>query len=338
MKNILLISTGGTIGSSNSEQGLMPLLTYKEILAKVPNIDIDTKVHGLQLMNIDSGNINPNHWLKIVNEIKNKYEDFDGFVITHGTDTLSYTSAALSYLIQNPKKPIVLTGSQTPISFEGTDAVSNLSRSIALASYGVGGVFIVFDNKAILGTEARKVKSKSDDAFISLNIPYLACFEDDTINWNNKVLEKLKQNKKPAKFYEKLNSNVALVKLAPGLKPDLLLYLAEHYDAIVIEAYGVGSIPFDEDNNFLDAVEHVTKNNCIVLVVSQALNQGTFMYKYEISRKALNVEYVLEGGLLSTECAVTKLMWALGVSNDRNEVRKMINTPILLDKVKAEDI
>ena len=161
MKNILLISTGGTIGSGNSAQGLMPQLTCKDIIAKLPNIRSDANVTGVQLMNIDSGNINPNHWLKIVSQIKKEYDNYDGFVITHGTDTLSYTSAALSYLIQNPKKPIVLTGSQIPIDFEGTDAIQNVSRSISLACGNVGGVFIVFDDKAILGTGARKIKSKS---------------------------------------------------------------------------------------------------------------------------------------------------------------------------------
>ncbi|MCK5130446.1 MAG: hypothetical protein KAQ68_11375, partial [Clostridiales bacterium] len=165
----------------------------------------------------------------------------------------------------------------------------------------------------------------------------VACFVEDDINWNTIMVEKLNSNNNACTFYEKLNANVALIKLAPGLRPEILLYLADNYDAVVIEAYGIGSVPFDDENNFLDAVKTITEKNCMVLVVSQALNQGTFMQKYEISRKALDVEYVLEGGLLSTECAVTKLMWALGQSTDRNAVREMINTPILLDKIKIEE-
>lgn len=333
MKKILLISTGGTISSSETELGLSPRLKFDDLIAKVTDLRDDVTVEGVQLMNIDSGNIDPSHWVQITRQVKDTYDQYDGFVITHGTDTLAYTSAALSYMIQNSSKPIVLTGSQRPIEMEGSDGVKNLSRSIRVACQDIGGVFVMFDNKVIMGTGARKIKSKSDDAFVSLNIPYIAVFEGNEILLNDNLIAKLR-TEDPVIFYRHLNSNVALIKLAPGIRPDILHYIADHYDAVVIEAYGVGSIPFETPNNFLEALEQITEKGCIALVVSQALNQGTYMQKYEISRKALFVDNVIEGGLLSSECAITKLMWAMGQSGDHGEIKRLINNPVALDKVK----
>lgn len=333
-KKILIISTGGTISCGETEQGLSPKLKFDELLSNIPSLDCDAKIDGVQLMNIDSGNIHPTNWLDIANQIKKEYNNYDGFVITHGTDTLSYTSAALSYLVQNSKKPIVLTGSQKPIEVDDSDGKNNLSKSIVLACQGVGGVFIVFNNKVILGTEAKKTKSKSYDAFVSLNVPYVAYFEDDKLYWNEKILELLETNYEQVQFYDSLDTKVALIKIAPGLKPDILVYIAEHYHAVVIEAYGVGSIPFDEKNDYVSAIELISHTGCIVVVVSQALNQGTFMQRYEIGRKALYLDNVIEGGLLSTECAVTKLMWAMGQTHDKEEIVKLVNMPVALDKMK----
>lgn len=330
MKKLLLISTGGTISCSDTIQGLSPMLTFDELLDKVHSKDSDIIIDGVQLMSIDSGNIVPQHWLDITSQIKYKYDEYDGFIVTHGTDTLAYTSAALSYLIQNPKKPIVVTGSQRPIDVEGTDAINNLSRSISLACESVGGVFVVFNDRIIHGTQARKIKTKGDDAFISLNRPYAAVFEEDSILFNERFLDEYIDNDLPPLFFDKLNTSVHVIKLFPGLNTKAFMYMLSNYDAVVIEAYGTGSIPFV----FGDAIEGFQKQNkdeCLIVVVSQAMHEGTNMKLYEISNKVRNYPNVLEGGMMSTESAVTKLMWALSYSDDIKSALLKVKTPIAYD-------
>lgn len=330
MKKLLLISTGGTISCSDTEHGLSPMLTFDELLEKVPNDDMDVLIDGIQLMSIDSGNIIPEHWLDITKQIKEKYDEYDGFLVTHGTDTLAYTSAALSYLIQHSKKPIIVTGSQRPIKAKGNDAIANLTQSITFACEGIGGVFVVFNGKVIHGTQARKTRTKSDDAFVSLNRLYVARFIDNKIVYDETFLNEYRVNNKEVQFFNKLNTNVHVIKLFPGLNTKAFIYMLSIYDAVVIEAYGTGSIPFV----FGDAIEAFHKQDkeaCLILVVSQAMYEGTNMKLYEISKKVSNYPNVIEGGLMSTESAVTKLMWALAKSKTNQEVITLIKEPVDFD-------
>ncbi|MCK5811626.1 MAG: asparaginase [Clostridiales bacterium] len=330
MKKLLLISTGGTISCSDTERGLSPMLTFDELLEKVPYNDMDVIIDGIQLMSIDSGNIIPKHWLDITKEINDKYDIYDGFLVTHGTDTLAYTSAALSYLIQHSKKPIIVTGSQRPIESKGNDAINNLTQSIAFACEGIGGVFVVFNGKVIHGTQVRKIRTKDNDAFISLNRLDVAQFIDKKIVYDKNFQKEYRIKSKNLQFYNKLNTNVHVIKLFPGLNTKAFKYMLNIYDAIVIEAYGTGSIPFV----FGDAIEEFHKQNkedCLILVVSQAMFEGTNMKLYEISNKVRNFPNVIEGGLMSTESAVTKLMWALAKSKTNQEVITLIKEPVDFD-------
>ena len=167
MKKILLIATGGTIASQQTGSGLAPRLNPKDLLRYVPDAANICELDTIQPFHIDSTNINPAHWLTLTGIIEENYEKYDGFVISHGTDTLAYTAAALSYLIQNTKKPIILTGAQKPISDDSTDAKTNLLDSLRFACSGDCGVCVVFGGKVIAGTRARKTKTKSYDAFSS---------------------------------------------------------------------------------------------------------------------------------------------------------------------------
>ena len=172
MKNILLITTGGTIASSVGECGLTPALASDELLSHVPEVKNICKVSTVQLYNLDSTNMRPEYWLRIAKYIRGVYDEYDGFVITHGTDTMAYAAAMLHYLIQNSKKPIVLTGAQIPISSRDTDARENLNDAFAYASDdGASGVHIVFGDKIIAATRARKTRTKSFNAFSSINYP-----------------------------------------------------------------------------------------------------------------------------------------------------------------------
>ena len=179
MKHILMLATGGTIASRDTGEGLAPAITSREILGYVPSIGDLCRVDTVQLMNLDSSNLGPRHWLQMARAIEERYDQYDGFVVTHGTDTMAYTAAALSYLIQFSPKPIVLTGSQKSICLENTDARMNLYNAfLYAAAEGSRGVSLVFDGKVILGTRARKERTKSFNAFSSVDYPEIAVIRD----------------------------------------------------------------------------------------------------------------------------------------------------------------
>jgi len=162
MKKILMIATGGTIASLDQGDGLSPAITSAQLLSAVPEVSEICEAEAMQLMNLDSTNMTPEGWLRIAEQIRRSYDDYDGFVVTHGTDTMAYTAAALSYLIQKSPKPIVMTGSQKSIFLRDTDARQNVQDSFRYAVFpGAQGVSLVFDGKVILGTRARKERTKS---------------------------------------------------------------------------------------------------------------------------------------------------------------------------------
>ena len=181
-KNILLIATGGTIASKNSDHGLAPLIRAEEILSYIPDVYQICSPAAVQICNIDSTNMEPCHWKLLVDTICSNYGDYDGFVVAHGTDTMAYNAAAMSYMVQNSNKPIVITGAQKSIDLEITDAKSNLLDSFCYAADEKSqGVQIVFGGKVIAGTRAKKIRSKSYNAFDSIDFPFLAMIQDGRI-------------------------------------------------------------------------------------------------------------------------------------------------------------
>ena len=240
MKKILMLGTGGTIASKQMGNGLAPAITPEELLSYIPEVKNFCEVDTLQVCNIDSTNMNPEHWKLIVRALEENYDRYDGFVICHGTDTLAYTAAALSYMVQNSRKPIVITGAQKPIDMDVTDAKTNLIDSFRYAADDASqNVNIVFGGKVIIGTRARKERAKSYNAFSSLNFPYPAVIQDGMIvRYLPEVpIQGLVQ------FSYEMNDKVYVLKLVPGMKPDILHYLFEQYDCLIIESYGVGGIP-----------------------------------------------------------------------------------------------
>ena len=234
-KNILLIATGGTIASKKSDNGLKPQISPEELMQYIPQVKDICDFHAVQLLNLDSSNMEPEHWKMMVHTIHENYEKYDGFVIAHGTDTMAYTAAALSYMIQNSKKPIVITGAQKPIDLEITDAKSNLLDSFLYASdENSQGVQIVFDGKVIAGTRAKKVRSKSYNAFSSIDFPCLAMIQDGNIM---RYIPPVPYEEE-VRFYEELDENVYLIKMIPGIKPRILRSVFENYDCIIVESFG----------------------------------------------------------------------------------------------------
>lgn len=322
MKKILLIATGGTIASVKSDKGLEPNISPEGLLEHLGNFRNKYDIEVNQLYSLDSTNIGPEHWMGIAKFVKEKYEEYDGFVITHGTDTMAYTAAALSYMIQNSNKPIVITGSQKPINHEDTDARTNLKDSIIYAAdKGSSGVNIVFAGQVIAGTRAKKIRSKSFNAFSSIDFPTLAIIQD------GKVIRYMPEIKsiQDVEFYEKINSNVYILKMTPGMDPSLLSLIFEKYDAIIVESFGVGGIPASVRDEFYRLCQD-NKEKMIVMA-TQVSHEGSDMTIYEVGNSIKESCNFLESYDMTLETVLAKTMWILENYNEDREEKfyKQIN-------------
>ena len=324
MKKILLIGTGGTIASEVTQNGLAPELTTEQLLSHIPAISKICEVECIQLLSLDSTNITPEHWLMMAQCIRKNYHAYDGFVLTHGTDTMAYTAAALSYLIQGSPKPIILTGAQKPIGFDSTDSKINLLDAFRCASEDMPGVSIVFNNQVILGTRARKTRSKSFQAFSSINYPDLGVLRDGVL------LRYIRQDCGAyPMFYDKLDTKVALMKLVPGTDRTMADFLLEHNDALILESFGVGGLP--EAGGFYDCIREWMEKGKIVVLTTQVANEGSDLGVYHVGYHLKSDLRVLEAYDMGTEAVVAKLMWILGQTKNRNEVERLFYTPVAKD-------
>ena len=326
MKKILMIGTGGTIASKITSEGLNPQLTSDEILMYIPDISNICEVNTIQICNIDSTNISPDIWLSLVKTIRGNYDKYDGFVVCHGTDTMAYTAAALSYMIQNSPKPIIVTGAQRPINMEVTDSKTNLFDSFLYASSdAASGVQVVFNGKVILGTRSRKTHSKSFQAFSSINYPYLAVIQD------GHLIQYIREEKKTPVFYDKLNPRVGLFKLTPGIDEDILEYMLTKNDAVIIESYGVGGIPSLPQYHYFDVIRNSIEKGKTIVMTTQVPNEGSDMSIYKVGHDLKNKVNILEAYDMITESVICKLMWILGQTNDPAEINKLFYTTVSND-------
>ena len=322
MKRILLIATGGTIACAKTQNGLAPALDPSQLLARVPDARGFCQVEAIQPLNLDSTNIAPQHWQLLARIIEDHYHCYDGFVLCHGTDTLAYSAAALSYLIQNTRKPIVLTGAQKPIDQEDTDARQNLLDSLRYACSGDSGVCIVFGGHVIAGTRARKTRTKSYNAFSSINFPDIAEIRD------HRVVRFIPcaQSGAPS-FTHSLNTRVALLKLIPGLDPGAFAASGQLCDGLIIESYGVGGIP----DLYLDQLDALAQAGKTVVLATQVPQEGSDLSVYQVGRRVKERCGLLEPYDMTLESTVTKLMWVLGQTRDSEEVRRLFYTPVNYD-------
>lgn len=325
MKRILLIATGGTIASGDTGMGMSPVLRPEDVLHHLPSVRNLCHVECMSLYDLDSTNIGPEHWLGMARAVEEHYEQFDGFILLHGTDTMAYTAAALSYLIQNVDKPIVITGAQKPIDKEVTDAKRNLYDSfLYAASEGAFGVSIVFDGHVIAGTRARKTRSKSFNAFSSIDFPDLAVIRGE------RVVRYIKEEK-PAggpKFYHQLCRRVFVLKLIPGLDAGMFDYLTDHYDALIIESFGMGGIPCYENDDFMAAIERWMAQGKVLVMTTQVPHEGSDMSIYHVGLRVREQFEVLECYDMTPEATLTKLMWILGETQAFDEVKRLFYTPV----------
>lgn len=336
MKRILMIGTGGTIACRQTDKGLAPGLSSEDVLSYIPQVEDVCEVDAIQICNIDSTNVTPKHWKLMVRTIEENYKDYGGFVICHGTDTLAYTAAALSYMIQYSSKPIVITGAQKPINMDVTDAKTNLLDSFIYAADDESqDVNIVFDGKVIVGTRAKKDRAKSYNAFSSINFPYPAVIQDGHIIRYIPVIP----YREPVRFYKDMKESVFVLKMIPGMRAHMLSYLFEHYDCIVIESFGVGGIPESITEEFYEQMDAWREKGKVVVMATQVANEGSNMTVYEVGKKVKQDFDMMESYDMTLEAVITKMMWLMGIPGLSYEKMKemfytMVNHDILFTKYK----
>lgn len=318
MNNILLITTGGTISSVISKDGLVPA-SSEEILKEFGLHKQNINLSVIDLLCKDSTNINPNDWVNIASVIFENLSKYDGIVVTHGTDTMAYTTSMISYMVQNPTIPVVFTGSQLPISHPLTDGVNNLRYALCMASSQIPGIYMAFDRKIILGCRAVKVRTTGFHAFESINMKSVGTIHSKGLDISKQY--QIPNIKKPI-LNTKYDDNVVLLKLVPQMSSSTIeAIINSGCKGIVIEAFGIGGIPF----NF--PINKAIENNIAVVVTSQCLYEESDFSVYEVGNKALQ-KGVIEACDMTTEACVTKLMWALGQTNDLNEIKEIFKTNI----------
>lgn len=329
MKNILLITTGGTIASLESDGGLVPALASDQLLSHVPEVQDICKVSTVQLYNLDSTNMKPDYWLNIAGYISEVYDDYDGFVITHGTDTMAYAAAVLYYLIQNSHKPIVLTGAQIPIEKRDTDARENLADAFIYASDDSAcGVHIVFDGKIIAATRARKTHSKSFNAFSSIDYPDIGFVRGGRVKYY--IKEDLRG---PVRFYNEIDPSVVVVKLVPGMRADIFDYVADKCHAVIIESFGVGGIPYYENDEFVEKIEYLISKGVKIIITTQVPHEGSDMTVYQVGLRIKQKYEIPESYDMTTEALVAKTMWALPRTCSMHDFAILLHTPIGNDMI-----
>lgn len=325
MKKILMLSTGGTLASSHSDNGLSPGLHANDILDRISGLTDGFTVVEEELFMLDSSNMQPEEWTLIAQRVYERRMQYDGIVIIHGTDTLAYTASALSFALQHVEIPVVLTGSQVSIENPIADATENCRAALHMAASGCPGVYIAFNRKIILGTRASKVRTRSFDAFESIDHPYAARINSGGLVVNPSLRLESGQ---PCVLQNKFCTDVFLLKLFPGISPDIFEKLAAMgIRGVYIEAFGIGGIPFWK-RNLVEAVRKAVDQGMIVAVGSQCLYEGSDFTVYEVGRQVLDCG-VIETGNMTSEAAVTKLMWTLGQYEDPEKVREIMKKNLL---------
>ena len=306
-KKVCLIATGGTIASVETPEGMKPLLDGKELLAKVPELESLGVIDIVELMQLDSTNIQPKDWIQMTQAIEERYADYDGFIITHGTDTMAHSAAALYYMLENLQKPVIFTGSQLSLVEEGSDAPANLLLAMYGAVSSVPGVYLAFHNKLMQGNAAKKLCTENFDGFYSINVPDVAVLEDGKIKWN--ISSDFIEPEKELKINTAIDTHVAVFEVFPGFNTDIIRMAVDSgCKGIVLKGYGAGNVPSEESgNSFLPAIDYAVEKGVKVVLTTQCIYDGTDLERYEVGASALR-HGVISGGDLTVEAILAKLM------------------------------
>jgi L-asparaginase len=331
--NILLIYTGGTIGMMKDfETGALKAFNFKKLLQKIPEIkQLDCTIETISFAKpIDSSNMNPEKWVQIATIIEENYDLFDGFVVLHGSDTMSYSASALSFMLENLNKPVVFTGSQLPIGDLRTDAKENLITAIQIASLQQKGkpvineVCLYFEYKLYRGNRTTKINAEHFKAFTSPNYPSLA--ESGVhLNVNNNLL--VSKTAKKLVVRKELNDNVAIIKMFPGINESVLsaIFTIPNLKGVVLETYGSGNAPTEDW--FIQILKNGIKNGLYIVNVTQCSGGSVNMGQYETSTQLKKIG-IISGKDITTEAAITKMMYLLGQNVASKVFKTIFETPL----------
>ena len=316
-KRILLLTTGGTIASLPGGEGLEPMrsdVMERELQQLRTYYDITVR----DVMCLDSSNIRPEEWKLIARSIFEQRLDYDGVVVSHGTDTMAYTASAVTFMLPNIDRPVVFTGSQLPLADMLSDGPDNLRTAFAMAASGCNGVFLAFDRKVMLGCRAVKVRASGFSAFESVNARYAGLVSNLGLVLDKDVLPV--PNGEP-KLLDDVSKNVFLLKLTPGLNPAIFDMLAAMgYRGIVVEAFGLGGI--NVLNKGLRGIHRAVEDGISVVVTTQCLYDSSDLRVYQVGNRLLEMG-VIQGRDMTSEAAMTKLMWAIGQGMEQSEIAQL---------------
>lgn len=329
---LLVIYTGGTLGMDYDENGALVPCPFDQVIARVPVIkELNVNLSVISYLEpIDSSNVSIGHWQSMAQTVYDAYDRFDGFIVLHGTDTMAYSASALSFMLEGLNKPVIFTGAQLPIASPRSDGQDNFITSLEIAADKANGlpviteVCVFFNHLLLRGNRSKKVESQHFDAFESENYPILA-EAGISIDYNHAVLKPFQHS--ILELNTAMDERVAILKLFPGLSERLIesLLSNEYIKGIVIESYGAGNVP--NHPSFSKLLKEATDNGKIILNVSQC-NGGRVLHgKYETSI-GLSSAGVLSGRDLTSEAAITKLMYALKRYKKDSEVKKCLITSI----------
>ena len=325
-----LITTGGTIASMPSQAGLVPAYGADEVLRYCQSALLHYALETEELLQLDSSNIQPEEWQQMARAVARALEaptPPQGIVITHGTDTMAYSAAALSYMLRGLPCPVVLTGSQLPITDPLSDATANLALALAMATSGRPGVYLAFDRHVILGTRAVKVRTTGFAAFESINHPYVATVSGDGLVLHEEALVADAGGGSGFALHDRVDARVFVLKLSPGFDPEILdLLPGRGYRALVVEAFGIGGI-HELRRNLVAALERLMAAGLVVVVSSQCLYERSDFTRYAVGRSILD-RGAVPAFDMTTEACVAKLICLLGEERDPAAIARRFREPV----------